>query len=575
MMTRWGLLALLGLTACGTEEEPGTSVQYQVCPGVVAGALPDQATQALSSAPTADGRQRYLVRYRDMEQVGTHRVATLGGQVRRVYRTVPGLAALLTAEERDMLARDPMVLAIEPDVRLRPQSLPRPATLTQLSGPEPIGSTSEYTAGLNLVQAPQVWDADLDGQLDVNAPNGSGIKVCVIDSGIDPDHPELKQRYLAGKDFVDDDDAPWDRFEETWGYGHGTHVAGTIAAQLGSGSVNVGPEMHRNGVVGVAPGVQLLIARVLDIEGNAWMSDVLSALEWCQSHEAKIASLSLGGPVDTQLERDAFAAAAANGMLVIAAAGNSGGPLAYPAAYPSVLAVGAVDASVRRAFFSSRGDNLGVMAPGVDVVSTIIQDQGTVSQVALGDIRLPSRSIYQAPAGTHSGKLVDCGDGSTLSSCREATCDGFVAYVNFRHEVPLPRQIANVMMQGARAVVIGDSNHPGGLMDLSIGRPGAWVPSALVSHSSGSRLKAALGHTTHVQLLKSDYAPFSGTSMAAPHVTGVAALVWSARPGLKAAQVRQLLETTAKDLGPAGRDRDTGFGLVQARAALQALEALP
>jgi subtilisin family serine protease len=495
-------------------------------------------------------------------------VASLGGQVRAVYRNLPALSALLTFEERDALAKDPEVAAIEPDVQLRALGLSRPA-------PVPSGSTSEYTTGINMVQAPQVWDLDMDGRLNEGAPNGSGIRVCVIDSGIDPEHSELKQAYLGGKDFVDGDELPWDKFEETWGYGHGTHVAGTIAAQLASGSANVGPEMHRDGVVGVAPGAGLLIARVLDIEGNAWMSDVLSALEWCQGQGANIASLSLGGEVDTALEREAFQAASDKGMLVIAAAGNSGGPLAYPAAYPSVLAVGAVDSAVRRAYFSARGDNLGVMAPGVDVLSTIIRDTGTVSQVALGDIRLPSRSIYQAPAGTHSGKLVDCGDGDSLASCREATCDGFVAYVNFRREVPLPRQIANVMKQGARAVVIGDGSHPGGLMDLSIGRPGSWVPSALVSHDSGWKLRAVPGVTAHVRLTKSDYAPFSGTSMAAPHVTGVAALVWSARPSLTAAQVRQLLESTAKDLGPAGKDRDHGYGLVQARAAMQALEALP
>jgi subtilisin family serine protease len=425
-----------------------------------------------------------------------------------------------------------------------------------------------------MVEATAVWDANLDGKLDERAPTGNGIKVCVIDSGIDPDHPELKQAYLGGKDFVDNDDAPWDKFEETWGYGHGTHVAGIIAAQLASGATNVGPEMDRNGVVGVAPGAGLLIARVLDTEGQAWISNVLSALEWCQGQGAHIASLSLGGPHETQLEREAFEKAASKGMLIIAAAGNSGGALAYPAGYPSVVAVGAVDSSARRAFFSSRGDNLSLMAPGVEVLSTIVRNQGTVSQVALGEVRMPSRSVFQAPAGTHSGRLVDCGDGSTLASCAQATCDGFVAFVNFQHEEAVPRQIVNVMKQGARAVIISGANHPGGLMELSIGRPGNWVPSAQVSHETGDKMRAVPGITTHVQLTQSDYAPFSGTSMAAPHVTGVAALLWSARPGLTAAQVRQLMESTAKDLGLEGRDRDHGYGLVRAHAAMQALQAM-
>jgi subtilisin family serine protease len=156
-----------------------------------------------------------------------------------------------------------------------------------------------------------------------------------------------------------------------------------------------------------------------------------------------------------------------------------------------------------------------------------------------------------------------------------ATCDGFVAIVDFQHEALVPRQIVNVMKQGARAVIISGANHPGGLMELSIGRPGTWVPSAQVSNETGGKMRTVPGITTHVELTQSDYAPFSGTSMAAPHVTGVAALLWSARPELGAAQVRQLMESTAKDLGADGRDRDHGFGLVQAKAAMLALEALP
>jgi serine protease len=564
MMTRWGVFALLALTACGSGADPDASAQFDVCPGVVAGAVPEraEATQSLSSGPVADGRQPYLVRYRDVKQVSTQQVANLGGQVRRVYRTVPALAALLTPEEREQLSKDPSVERIEPDGRVRALSLPVPQ-----------GSIGEYTPGVRTVEATAVWDANLDGTLDEHAPTGTGIRVCVIDSGIDPEHPELKQAYVGGKDFVDNDDLPWDRSEDAWGYGHGTHVAGIIAAQLASGSANVGPEMDRNGVVGVAPGAELLIARVLDTDGQAYVSNVLAALEWCQGQGAKIVSLSLGGPYETMTERDAFARAAGNGVLVIAAAGNNGGALAYPAGYPSVLAVGAVDSSLRRAFFSARGDNLALMAPGVEVLSSIVRNQGTVSQVALGEVQLPSRSVMKAPAGTHTGKLVDCGTASTLASCALATCDGFVALVDFEHEEAVPRQIVNVMKQGARAVIISGANHPGGLMELSIGRNGSWVPSAQVSTDTGGKMRAVPGLTTHVQLTQSDYAPFSGTSMAAPHVTGVAALLWSVKPNLASSEVRQFMESTAKDLGADGRDRDHGFGLVRAHAALQALRA--
>ena len=104
-----------------------------------------------------------------------------------------------------------------------------------LAAPVASGSTSEYTWGVKATQANAVWDANNDGVLDTGAPTGEGITVCVIDSGIDPQHAELKAAYALGKDFIDGDDNPEDKDAAgAWGGGHGTHVAGTIAAQLGS-----------------------------------------------------------------------------------------------------------------------------------------------------------------------------------------------------------------------------------------------------------------------------------------------------------------------------------------------------
>jgi subtilisin family serine protease len=327
-------------------------------------------------------------------------------------------------------------------------------------------------------------------------------------------------------------------------------------------------------VVGVAPGAQLLFARVLNLEGVAWASDVIAGLEWCDQQGAHIATLSLGGGASSRIEREAFQAVSDHGMLVIAAAGNTGGPLDYPAAYPSVLAVGAVDQSMRRAPFSAHGFNLSLMAPGVSILSTVIQGHGTISDVVVGDIRSTSRSLFLAPAGTQTGKLVDCGIADSPRSCPKASCDGFVAYVDRSDRVPLAVQLTHVMHQGARAVLVGDLARSGERGDLSIGRKGHWVPAALVSHDTGTGIRRMEGFTAHVTLYETDYEYASGTSMAAPHVAGVAAILWSHRPSLTAAEVRQLLESTARDLGAEGKDWDTGYGLVQASAALQALESL-
>jgi subtilisin family serine protease len=423
------------------------------------------------------------------------------------------------------------------------------------------------------VEAPWVWDSNRDGTLENERPHGEGIKVCVLDTGIDPDHPELKGVIAGRRDFVDGDDEPSDKDANGWGDGHGTHVAGIIAAQLASGG-SVSPGMDSGGVAGVAPGARLLIARVLNTQGYAWSSDIMSALDWCSTEGARIASLSLGGANGSRVEREKFQAAADNGMLVIAAAGNGGGPLDFPAAYPSVLAVGAVDQSMRRAPFSARGLGLSLMAPGVEVLSTVIHGQGTISQVELGDIPYESRPIYLAPAGKITQRLVDCGVGDSIGSCQTGSCDGFVAYVERTREVPLQVQLINVMRQGAGAVIFGDLPREGVLAGLTIGYRGNWVPAVLVSHETGQAVRKMMGFNAHVTLHATDYALASGTSMAAPHVTGVASILWSRRPTLSVAQVRGLLESTAKDLGAEGKDYEYGHGLVQAAVAIEALDAL-
>jgi subtilisin family serine protease len=324
----------------------------------------------------------------------------------------------------------------------------------------------------------------------------------------------------------------------------------------------------------VAPGAQLLVARVLNLEGRAKLSSVMAAVEWCQQQGARIASLSLGGGEWGETARQTFQRVNDNGMLVIAAAGNDSGPLLYPAAFPSVLAVGAVDNQSKLADFSCRGDNLGLVAPGVDVLSTFPEGNGTYADVDIGGRHFDARSAVFVPTADVSGELVDCDYGSTRGSCHGGTCGGFVAYVRLGGG-KLETVVTNVMRQGARAVLLG---HPmeGGEVETLVFGQGRWVPGAMVSHATGeSLLKQKDGTTVNVKVRPMDYARFSGTSMAAPHVSGVAALVWSARPSLMPNDVRDLLQRTAKDLGPGGYDKEYGYGLVQARAALDALSQMP
>jgi len=170
---------------------------------------------------------------------------------------------------------------------------------------------------------PGAWTAGLDG---------SGIRVAVIDTGVQGDHPDLNGKVIAGYDFILPDPSK-SNYGQIDGDGHGTHVAGTIAA------------VDNNfGVIGGAPGATIVPVRVLDCQGSGFTASVAQGINWAvDSANVQVISLSLGGPSDGVLKA-AIDHALANKVVVVAAAGN-GGPGAqpvYPAAYPGVIAVGAI-----------------------------------------------------------------------------------------------------------------------------------------------------------------------------------------------------------------------------------------
>jgi len=561
-MRVWAVLGLAVLAACSNTDSGISGQSHNGCVDVKEDSVVGHLQKKVQ-----DERQAVIVRYREGVRSAAA-VKNLGVEVKAQYTLIPAVAARLTPQEIARVAASPEVERIEPDLEVRALGMPMMS-----------GSVEEYTDALRLVQAPRVWDANEDGMLDQNAPVGSGIRVCVIDSGLDQRHPELRIPYAAGHDFVDGDDDPSDESQGVRGLGHGTHVAGIIAAQLASGGA-IWEGMSQGGIVGVAPGVELLIARVLNVEERASVSGVLSALEWCQQQKAHIATLSLGAPMDMgRTARETFQAARDSGMLIIAAAGNDSdslqvAPLSYPAAYPSVLAVGAVDSRGDVAPFSNGGQSLSLVAPGVDILSSISVGGNTVSQLDAGVLGYNSRSLFFAPAGDYTGTLIDCGQGEALG-CQGGTCEGFVAYVRLEQGSDVSRIARDVMSQGARAIIFGTSDSETQSWQLSLEGPSpAWVPSLSVGRESRAAVLQHLGKPIHVNLRGVDYARFMGTSMAAPHVTGVAALLWSARLSLTASEVRELMERTALDLGERGHDSRYGHGLVRAKTALDALDGL-
>jgi serine protease len=193
-----------------------------------------------------------------------------------------------------------------------------------------------------------------------------------------------------------------------------------------------------------------------------------------------------------------------------------------------------------------------------------------------------SASMAFSSLGDYTGKMLTCGIGDSLNACgAEATCAGFVAYVDRGgvdadgQGLTFAKKVIYMRRAGAKAVIIGNNDPNDGLGSFTLGTEGNWLPTASVSYQDGVAIKKLKGKDAQVKLIGVDYARLSGTSMATPHVSGVAALVWSAKPTLTAAQVRDLLEKSAKDLGDTGRDNTYGFGLVQAKAALDLLQSQP
>ncbi len=221
-----------------------------------------------------------------------------------------------------------------------------------------IGETLPW--GIDRVDAEVVWGGS-DGSLTVSTDiAGGGIDVAVIDTGIDYGHPDLDANYAGGYDFANDDSDPKDD------NGHGTHCSGVIAA-----------EENSEGVVGMAPQANILAVKALDKRGSGSVSDICAGIDWAVNNGAEVISMSLGVGSSYDTLKNSCDNAYNSGVLVVAASGNDGDgdsstdEISYPAAYSSVIAVGATNSNDGIASFSSSGSHLELGAPGVDILSTM------------------------------------------------------------------------------------------------------------------------------------------------------------------------------------------------------------
>jgi len=346
------------------------------------------------------------------------------------------------------------------------------------------GQTFPDLWGLHNIHADEAWDLS----------TGVGAVVAVLDTGLDT-HPDILANVwanpgeIAGNGIDDDGDGFVDdvygwHFLATGGrpstgdlyddIGHGSHVAGTIAA-VGNNGI---------GVVGVAWGAQVMQLGIFNGLGATYSDFIAQALAYAVAHGADVANMSFGGPGESFVVRDAVDFAAANGAVMVAAAGNDGSAVSgtYPASYDPVIAVSAVDHLDQPAFFSNFGGKIELAAPGGG-------DSGP-------------RAMYEPFE-------------SVLSLTNGGAC-----------------------------------------------------PVSVVVCAVDPRLLFLIGNPS-IPLLR-----LAGTSMAAPHVSGVAALIISRHPEFTAEQVRQALRNGADDLGPPGRDARYGYGRLNAARSV-AMDAVP
>ncbi|MCH8051375.1 MAG: S8 family serine peptidase [Chloroflexi bacterium] len=414
------VLAALALAGPATAASPGVPEQADYAAGEVIVRLSGQSPHAESA--------------RLASQVGAsvERVFARGGFA--TLSLPPGQEAAAI----ELLRADPAVQSAELNALKQPSRIP-------------VDEFFPLQWNMKLIGAPEAWSTSF----------GSGVTIAVLDTGVAyEDYEEFgRSPGLRQTRFVSPYDATNDTIHANDEDGHGTHVAGTLVQ-----------DWDAYGVAGLVPQAAIMPVRVCRPYGCT-ADSIAAGVYWAVDHGADVINLSLGGPIMTTIEREAFAYAEAGGVVVVAAAGNGGGDLIgdpvldFPARIETVVSVGAVDRFMERAGYSSYGahegeDGLHLMGPG-----------------GIKDV---------------SGN----GDG---------------------------------ILQNTYAFSCGDG-------------PEDYKQFALCS--------------------------YFGTSMATPHVSGIAAMLLSVHPNLKPVQVRQVLRCAALDLGDPGYDAEYGAGLSFAPAAV-------
>ena len=260
-----------------------------------------------------------------------------GGDIKYSYTLINAIAAKLPEQAIENIQKTPRVTYVEIDGEVHTLD----TELDNSWGVKRIGAGTVHESG----------------------NKGRGVRVAILDTGIDSTHSDLNANYKGGYDYVNDDSDPMDD------NGHGTHCAGIVAA-----------EDDDEGVVGVAPEAYLYAVKVLDSGGSGSLSNVIAGIQWSVDNSMDVISMSFGSDFRSISLKKACDNAYRSGVLLVAAAGNDGyspgkGNVDYPARYDSVIAVAATESNDNRASFSSTGPDVELAAPGVSVKSTYLGEE--------------------------------------------------------------------------------------------------------------------------------------------------------------------------------------------------------
>ena len=486
-------------------------------------------------------------------------VKSHGGIVRYSFPSIGVLAVDLASNQVNSIKQAAGVSYVENDPVRTPLSLSGDLLSSEL-----VPSLDNGLYGLVTTHA---LEAQAEGF------KGTGVKACVADTGLDTTQSDIAPNFVAGFDAFDPSNPTVDVFQlgvettET----HATHVSGIIL-----GAIN------GSGIHGVAPEAKLYEARVLGTQPDGSVSgetsQVMAGVQWLADHGCKVINMSLGGGDKSQSEEALYNKIRNNGTLIVVAAGNdSAKKLSFPGAYQSVVSVGAVDRNNQLASFSNTGAQLDLVAPGVNNLSSFPAGQGRDAFVTAGATTYAGLPLEFAPATPTAGvtsTLVNCGLAQTAADCGASPPAGFVAVIQ-RGAVSFAQKVDSAMQAGASSAILYNNaaNGPGnfnGTLGTTTDNGTPWIPAVSLSQTDGEALVASLPPTGTVFNIAMAWNFDSGTSMATPHVSGVAALIFGKNPNLTPDQVETIMERTATDLGVPNYDTKFGWGLVNAQAALAA-----